>query len=191
MIFSCLKTQKGSGEFISMVDEFTATGAKGRADCRQQVLRPGIVEISEGLHGFAEDIKDTAAPAAMDGGRDPLPRVEEEYGLAIGVLDHYPDLRLIGDDGVITVHFKIAQGTVVKMIDPVTMDLPGGDEKADSHDLLYPLPVDRYRRAYVTHRKAAVQRRKGLAAAPAMPVEHGESAGCGMLRPEIPAWCSQ
>jgi hypothetical protein len=190
MIFSCLKTQKGSGEFISMVDEFTAAGAKGRTDGRQQVLRPGIVEISEGLHGFAEDIKDTAAPAAMDGGRDLLPRVEEEYGLAIGMLDHYPYFRLISDDGVVTVHLKIFPRAAVKMIDPVAMDLPGGDEKPDSHYLFYPLPVDHYRRAFVTHRKTAVQRCKRSAAAPAMPVEHGESAECGMLQPEIPAWCS-
>lgn len=173
-----------------MVDEFTAAGAKGRADSRQQVLRPGIVEIGEDLHGFTEDLKDTAAPAAMDGGRDPLPRVEEEHGLAIGVLDHYPDFRLIGDDGVVTVHLKIFTRAAVKMIDPVAMDLASGDEKADNHDLLYPLPVGRYCRAYVTHRKTAVQRCKGSAAAPAMPVEYGEAAGSGMLRPEIPAWSS-
>jgi hypothetical protein len=157
MIFSCLKTQKGRGEFISMVDEFAAAGAKGRADCRQQVLRPGIVAISEGLHGFAEDIKDTAAPAAMDGGRDPLPGVEEEHGLTIGVLNHDPNFRLIGDDGVVTVHLKVFPRAAVKMVDPVTMNLPGRDEKADCHDLLYPLPVGRYRRANITHRKAAVQ----------------------------------
>lgn len=146
-----------------------------------------MVERSENLHGFAEDIKDTAAPAAMDGAHDPPPRIEQEHSLTIGVLDHDPDLRQIGDEGIVSVHLKIFFRPAVKAIDPVAMDLPCRDEEVDTHNLLYPSPVDRYRGTRVAHRITAVQRCIGFAADPAMSIEHGESAAGGLFRPEGPA----
>ena len=88
MIALAPKRLEGIGQFIAPVDKLSMARAKTRSDASNELCRIGSKLRAHILNSCFVDVQAATLPSVVNGADDSMLWVEEQTGLAVGVLDH-------------------------------------------------------------------------------------------------------